>query len=188
MEGFTIIDGVVAVIIIISAMLAYSRGLVREVLAIGGWIVAGVLAFIFAAQAADLVVELPVIDKYLRDSCELARIAGFAGVFALALIAMSMITPLFASLVQHSALGGIDQGLGFLFGAARGILLVGIALLVYDRVITDQAFPIVDDSRSARVFARMQDKLTDSVPSDAPGWITEQYQKLVGDCPQPTQD
>ncbi|PIE14765.1 MAG: colicin V production CvpA [Rhodobacterales bacterium] len=185
MEGFTIIDGVVAVIIIISAMLAYSRGLVREVLAIGGWIVAGIVAFLFADQAEPLMRELPVVGEFLRDSCELARIAAFAGVFALALIVMSLITPLFASLVQHSALGGIDQGLGFLFGAARGILLVGIALLIYDRVITDQAFPIVDDSRSARVFARMQDKLSDSVPSDAPGWITEQYQKLVGDCVQP---
>ena len=30
MEGFTIIDGAVAVIIVLSALLAYSRGLVRE--------------------------------------------------------------------------------------------------------------------------------------------------------------
>ena len=35
MEGFTIIDGVVAAVVIISALLAYSRGLVREVMAIG---------------------------------------------------------------------------------------------------------------------------------------------------------
>ena len=30
MDGFTIVDGVVAVIILISAILAYSRGFVRE--------------------------------------------------------------------------------------------------------------------------------------------------------------
>ena len=36
MEGFTIIDGVVAVIIILSAVLAYSRGFVREAMAILG--------------------------------------------------------------------------------------------------------------------------------------------------------
>jgi len=34
MEGFTILDGVVAAIIIISALLAYSRGFVREAMAI----------------------------------------------------------------------------------------------------------------------------------------------------------
>ena len=45
MEGFTIIDGIVAVVIILSAVLAYSRGLVREVLSIGGWVVATVAAY-----------------------------------------------------------------------------------------------------------------------------------------------
>ena len=42
MEGFTIIDGVVALVIVLSALLAYSRGFVRESLAIAGWIVAGI--------------------------------------------------------------------------------------------------------------------------------------------------
>ena len=36
MDTFTIVDAVVAAVIIISAILAYSRGLVREVLAIAG--------------------------------------------------------------------------------------------------------------------------------------------------------
>ena len=34
MEGFTLIDGVVAVVILLSAILAYSRGFVREAMAI----------------------------------------------------------------------------------------------------------------------------------------------------------
>ncbi|MGY9053566.1 MAG: CvpA family protein, partial [Rhodobacterales bacterium] len=38
MDGFTIIDGGSAVILLISAILAYSRGLVREALSIAGWI------------------------------------------------------------------------------------------------------------------------------------------------------
>ena len=38
MEGFTIIDGVVALVIVVSALLAYSRGIVREAMAILGWI------------------------------------------------------------------------------------------------------------------------------------------------------
>ncbi|MEM9716078.1 MAG: CvpA family protein, partial [Pseudomonadota bacterium] len=34
MEGFTLIDGVVAIVLIISSVLAYSRGFVRELLGI----------------------------------------------------------------------------------------------------------------------------------------------------------
>jgi len=184
-EGFTIVDAVVAVVIILSALLAYSRGFVRESLSIAGWVVAAVLAFMFAEQAEPLIREVPVLGDFLKGSCELSRIAAFAAVFAVALIVMSLITPLFSSIVQRSALGGIDQGLGFLFGVARGLLLVGIALVVYDRVITDQAIPMVDDSRTARVFAQVQDKLNDSIPEDAPGWIVSRYEQLIGECNKP---
>lgn len=185
MEGFTIIDGVVAVVIILSALLAYSRGFVRESLSIAGWVAAAVLAFLFAGQAEPLIHEIPILGDFIGNSCELARIAAFAAVFAVALIVMSLITPLFSSIVQRSALGGIDQGLGFLFGVARGALLVGVALVVYDRVVTDQAMPMIDDSRTARIFAKMQDSINDSIPEDAPGWIVSRYEQLVGDCGKP---
>lgn len=185
MEGFTIIDGVVAIVVILSALLAYSRGFVRETLAIVGWIVAAILAFMFAKQAEPLIREIPILGDFIKGSCELAIIAAFAGVFAIALILMSLIVPLFSSIVQRSALGGIDQALGFLFGVARGALLVGVALVVYDRVITDQAYPVIDDSRTARVFALMQDRINDSIPEDAPGWIVSRYEALVGDCGKP---
>lgn len=187
MEGFTIIDGVVAVVIILSALLAYSRGFVRESLSIAGWIAAAFMAFLFAGQAEPLIREIPILGDFIKESCELARIAAFAAVFAVGLIVMSLITPLFSSIVQRSALGGIDQGLGFLFGVLRGALLVGIALVVYDRVITDQAIPMIDDSRTARVFAKMQDSINDSIPEDAPGWIVSRYEQLVGDCGKPAQ-
>lgn len=182
MEGFTIIDGVVAGVIIISALLAYSRGVVRETMAIVGWIAAAVLAFIFAPKVVPLVKEVPVVGEYLADSCELSVIASFAAVFAVALVVVSLFTPLFSSLVQRSALGGIDQGLGFLFGVLRGILLVAIAFFVYETVATSQAFPIVDDSRSATVFSRMTSKIEERDPAQALGWITQQYEDLVGVC------
>lgn len=182
MEGFTIVDAVVAVIILMSAILAYSRGLVRELLAIAGWIAAAVLAFIFAPQAEPLVKQIPILDKFLGDSCELSIIAAFAGVFALALIVMSIFTPLFSSVVQRSALGGIDQGLGFLFGVLRGILLVAVAFVVYARVLTGATVPVVDNSQSAKIFSSLEQRLNAEVPQDAPGWILARYQELVGDC------
>ena len=60
MEGFTIIDGIVAVIIIISAVLAYSRGFVREALSIGGWVLAAVVAYVFAPMAEPLMKQVPI--------------------------------------------------------------------------------------------------------------------------------
>ncbi len=182
MEGFTIIDGGVALVIVISAILAYSRGFVREAMAIVGWIAAAVLAFLFAPKAEPLVKEIPVLGEYLADSCELSIIAAFAAVFALALVVVSLFTPLFASVVQRSALGGLDQGLGFFFGVLRGILLVAVALVVYDRVVVNDTIPMVDDSRTAKIFARTRTSIDEQIPEDAPGWIVQRYEQLVGDC------
>ena len=185
MEGFTVVDGVVAVIIVLSALLAYSRGLVREAMAIAGWVAAAFFAFIFAPQVQPIVKELPVIGEFLSDSCELSIIAAFAAVFALALVIVSLFTPLFSSLVQRSALGGLDQALGFLFGVARGILLVAVAFFVYQTVVTAQDVPMIDDSRSAAVFTRFTDRIEEQNPEQALGWITTQYEELVGVCDAP---
>jgi len=181
---FTIIDGVVALVIIVSALLAYGRGFVREAMAIVGWIVAAVAAFLFAPRVEPLVREIPVVGDFVADSCELSVIGAFAIVFTVALIVMSLFTPLFSSIVQRSALGGIDQGLGFFFGVARGVLLVVIAFFVYNTVITEQEFTIVDESRSAEVFTQFSGQIEDQNPEQALGWITQQYESLVGACTQ----
>ncbi|WP_425050208.1 CvpA family protein [Psychromarinibacter sp. S121] len=182
MDGFTIVDGVVAAVIIISAILAYSRGFVREAMAIIGWIIAAVLAFLFAAKAEPLVKEIPYVGDYLRDSCELSIIAAFAAVFAIALVLVSLFTPLFASVVQRSALGGLDRGLGFFFGVLRGLLLVAVALVVYDRVVVSEEIAMVDNSRTAKIFERVRGDIDNQIPDDAPGWIVSRYETLVSNC------
>lgn len=182
MENLTAVDGGAALIILLSAILAFSRGLVRELMAILGWVGAAVAAFIFAPSAQPLVKELPVVGKFLSDSCELSVVAAFAGVFALGLIVAALFTPLFSSAVQRSALGGIDQALGFFFGALRGVLLIAVAFIVYDRVLADQAVPMIDNSRTAKVFASFQANIDANIPTDAPGWIVSRYNELTNIC------
>ncbi|MEP2030042.1 MAG: CvpA family protein [Paracoccaceae bacterium] len=185
MEGFTLIDGVVAVVIVLSALLAYGRGLVRELMAIAGWVGAAVLAFIFAPQVEPLMREIPVLKDVIGGNCELSIIAAFAAVFAGSLIVVSLFTPLFSSAIQRSAIGGVDQALGFLFGVARGVLLVAIGFFVYSTVFTGQSYPMVDDSRSALVFGSVSQQIEDRNPEQALGWLTGQYDALISHCDQP---
>lgn len=182
MDTFTLVDAGVAVIIIVSGILAYSRGFVRETLAIIGWIVAAVLAFMLAPAAQPLVREIPYLGDFLGDSCELTVIAAFAAVFALALVLASLFTPLFSSFIRNSALGGIDQGMGFFFGVVRGILLVAVALLVFDRAVPPGSVEMVENSRSAAVFGQLSGNLNDAVPSDAPNWLVARYEQLTAGC------
>lgn len=182
MEHFTMVDGVVALVVIISALLAYGRGIVRELMAIAGWVAAAILGFLFAPQVEPMMREVPVVGEFLADSCELSIIGAFAAVFAVSLIVVSLFTPLFSTVVQRSALGGVDQGLGLLFGVARGVLLVAIAFFVYNTVVTGESYPVVDESRSAVVFTQLTDEIENAEPEQALGWITDQYEALVGSC------
>ena len=167
MEGFTIIDGVVAGVIVLSAILAYSRGLVREGMAIAGWIGAAVLAYVFAAQAQPLVKELPVIGNFLGDSCELSVIAAFAAVFAIGLVLAALFTPLLSTWVNQSVLGGLDQALGFLFGAARGILLLVVAVAFWNWLIDVKHRPDwVNNAKSKPFLDTLVLKLEAVLPAD----------------------
>ena len=184
MDSFTLIDGVVALVVVISALLAYGRGFVRELMAIAGWVAAAILGFMFAPTVEPMVREIPTLGPYLADSCELSIIGAFAAVFAVALIVVSLFTPLFSSVVQRSALGGIDQGLGFLFGVARGVLLVVIAFFVYNTVVSGESYTVVDNSRSAAIFSQISTDIENSDPEEALGWITGKYEELVSNCGQ----
>ena len=125
MATFTLVDGIVLALIALSAILAYARGLARELLSIVGWIAAAVAGFWLAPSVEPLVREVPLLRDVIGTSCELGILAGFAIVFAIALVVVSLFTPLLAGAVANSALGPVDQGLGFLFGIVRGVAARG---------------------------------------------------------------
>lgn len=182
MGGLTVIDGAVAAVVLVSALLAYSRGLIREAMAILGWIAAAFIAFFVAPAAEPLVREIPVVSDYLRDSCELSTLFAFAAAFAISLIILSVFTPLLSSAVQRSALNKADQGAGFLFGVMRGFLLVAVLLAVYELIGFDDALPAVDDSVTTEIFDEVKHLLSSGITERAPGWIHNQYERLLGAC------
>ena len=183
MTGFTLADGIVLAVIVLSAVLAYARGLVRESLSIAGWIVAALAGFYFAPMLEPLMREVPVLRDLLGTNCELGILAGFAVAFAVALILVSFVTPLLAGAVQNSAIGPIDQGLGFVFGIARGVLLVVIALVVYQRIFGGAGgVPQIDNSHSIAIFSGLEERIAAMLPEDAPQWIASYYDRLTQSC------
>ncbi|MGY9021766.1 MAG: CvpA family protein [Rhodobacterales bacterium] len=182
MDGFTIIDFGVIVIIAVSALLAFSRGIVREGMAIAGWIAAAILAFIFADTAQPLVRQIPYLGDILGDSCELLILASFAVIFAIALLIVSIFTPLLSSLVQKSILSGLDKNLGFIFGICRGLVLVIAAFFVYFTVMPNQKVISIETSKSATIFQYYADDFKNQNPETALDWVRTQYDHLITEC------
>lgn len=189
MENFTVFDGGVAAILFISAVLAYSRGFVREVLSIAGWIGAGAVAFYLAPQVVPLVQEIPILNEIIGENCELGVLSAFAGVFAIALVIIALFTPLISGAVQKSALSSLDGGLGFLFGIIRGVLLIIVVLISYDFFIAGgEGFPVIEDSKTRVILAEQQESLKNYVPTGIPEWLVEPYSTLMLSCTGKTID
>ncbi len=183
MTSFTLVDGIVLGLIAISAILAYARGFVREIMSIVGWVAAAAAGFAFAGVTAPLVREIPVLRDVIGPSCELSILVAFAIVFAIALVIVSLFTPLLSGWVQGSAIGPVDQGLGLLFGVGRGVLLVVVALVVYQRIFgAAGGVDMVDNSRSKAMFVELEARLAAALPEDSPQWIEAKYAELTSTC------
>lgn len=183
--SFTIADGVVALVVLVSAMLAFNRGLVREGLAIGGWIAAAFVAFYFAPMVSPLVLEIPYLGDFLRSSCTLTALAGFVVVFGVALIVLSIFTPVLSSAVHATPLAPVDRGLGFLFGVARGVLLVAVVYMLYNLVVNDaERLAVIENSASRAIISDAAEAIKANAPTAVPDWLQTRIDTLMGSCVQ----
>lgn len=179
---FTWVDAGVVVIILISAILAYSRGFTRELFALGGWIVAIVAGYYLAPVLDPLMREAPLVGDFLSESCIISLIAAFTIVVALALLVLSIFTPLISNVVLHSVLGPIDRMLGFIFGVARGIVLIAIAFLIYTNFSGPGAWPALDNAATLVMVQETAAAIEQAVPEDVPDWFSDRMETFTANC------
>lgn len=106
-----------------SAGFGFWRGFAQEALSIVTWLTAIWLAWRFAWMVEPILGDWAVAP-------ELKIWAARAVVFILILVAGGLIAWFVRELIRRSALGGTDRILGSLFGFARGVLIVGVAVVV----------------------------------------------------------
>lgn len=180
---YTLIDAAALFILVVSALLALSRGFVREGMSIIGWIAAIVIAFIFAPRASQVVDYIPRVNEILADNCEIKTIVGFAVVFVGAMIIFALFTPMFTNFIRNSALSSIDSGLGFLFGIARGIVIIILSVMVYNAFVKEsQPLEIVDNSQTYQIFSGTTENVEEQIPQNSAGWFQEQFESLTREC------
>lgn len=180
--NFTYVDAAVGVVTLLSAFLAYNRGLTRELFAIGGWVLAAFAAFYFAPIVEPLMREIPVVGPQLAKSCVISMIAAFTLVVAAGLLVLAVFTPLFSSVVLESALGPVDRALGFLFGVARGILLLAVAYLIYGSLAGDEVLPALENAASKPLFDEAAVLIDANRPDELPNWFAERIDALMAPC------
>jgi len=190
MDFALILDIVVVVIVLISSIVAFLRGLVREVLTIFGLGGATMAALTIAPEFTD------GIQDWLTEGIEdadksrmwgvipydiAASVFSYAGVFVITLVVLSLISHWIAKSVHAVGLGPVDRSLGVFFGIGRGLLLIGLLYLPF--------YMLMDDKEKEDWFAESQtysyvEYLSDTIV----GFMPETWKRSQNDTTEEESD
>jgi len=130
----TWVDLAVLAVLVVSALLAFMRGLVREVLGLAAW-VGAIFCGVWALPRVR-----PHFQQWLGTSPWIDPIA-FGVVFLVALIVLMLISRWISALVRASPISGLDRTLGLVFGLVRGAALCIVAYIGAGLVIQVDRWP-----------------------------------------------
>ncbi len=164
---FTMLDGILVFVMLVSAVLAMIRGFTREVFSIGSWVAAAAATYFFWEAV------LPYTQRYIEDQ-NIALGVTIAGIFFITLLVVSLITMRISDFVLDSRAGPLDRTLGFIFGAARGLILVVVAFLFLNFFIAEERQPEwITQAATNPWLQDLGDGLMNSLPDDPEAEIME---------------
>ena len=165
-------DIVLCVVVLVSATIGLSRGLVKEVLSLIAWVAALFIAYFYAPRLAE---------TFSADLGSFRVVLAFLALFIVVLVLASFVQWLIGKLVETTGLSGTDRLLGFLFGSARGLVVCLVALIAMR--------PFVEETDWWQASVLKRELL--AFEDDAMGWareagkvfddVTSDVQELVPD-------
>ncbi|MEQ9181428.1 MAG: CvpA family protein, partial [Nitratireductor sp.] len=126
---------------------------------IASWAAAAAAAYFFHPLV------LPYVTPYI-DNAQIALAAAAAIVFFVALIVVSVITMKVADFIIDSRVGALDRTLGFVYGAARGVLVIAVALLFFNWLVGENRPTWVAQAKSLPLLEGIGERLQALLPDD----------------------
>jgi membrane protein required for colicin V production len=181
-------DVAVGIFILISAILATYRGLIRELLSLATWAgAAGIAAYLYfnqppeadtgtaAApdQLASIAWEIHRFGRGIIDDPLVAALGIVVVSFLVAVIVLHLLTMWVADVVGESKLGPLDRTLGFVFGALRGLLIAIVFVVFGSNLFALRDHEWFRDSKSWPTLEAWGDQLIERLPGDLPSQINQ---------------
>ena len=116
-------DYLIIVLLAFSCIVGFMRGLLREMISLITWVLAAMLAWRLAG----------LIEPYLGGSLSSPTVRTWVArglIFIGVLLVGTAVGAIMAHFVRLSMFSGLDRILGALFGAMRGVVLLGMAAML----------------------------------------------------------
>jgi len=143
-----ILDIIILVVLIVSAVIAFFRGFIKEVLTIVGLGGAAFGAFLFGGMA------VPFFEGFILNPNDedykffdvvpddiVALLAAYAAVFLVIFLILTVIGHYLSKGAAAIGLGPVDRSLGVIFGLLRGVVLVAVLYLPFSLIMTQDEMP-----------------------------------------------
>ena len=117
MQTLNNLDIIILVVIAISSFLAFSRGILKELFSIVGW----------TAIIVITIFLLPILNEIVAryvDNVAVASVSALVFILVILFIFWMVFTRTIVGGIRKSKLSYFDRILGFIFGFARGVLLI----------------------------------------------------------------
>lgn len=134
------VDWVIIVVLTLSTALSLWRGFAREALSLAGWVAAFVIANMFGDEMASLLAGL-------IDNVTGRYVAAYAILFVGSLIIAGVLAKLATQVIKVTGLTVLDRLLGTVFGFARGVIVVLVAVFVLQQLVPPQELQWLHHSR-----------------------------------------
>ena len=141
MEQLNNLDVVFLIIVGVSALVGIARGMTKEILSILGWVLAAVATFYLTPMVN------PIAKEHISSEILATLVSGMA-ILIVFCIVWILIVDKIAAVIRQSKLSVLDRLFGFVFGAARGVLIVVLVALMVST--------LVPDASKEGVFAKSQ--------------------------------
>lgn len=188
-----IFDLIILGVLLVSAVFAFLRGFIREVLTILG-VVGGLAASLaFGKQLVPLMNEWLGVDPNAEEPQKfmdivpytiVADVLAYGSIFLVVVIVLSLVSGFLAGWARTLGLGAIDRSLGVLFGIARGVLVLAVLYLLPYLLFEEDARK--DWFKGSRLIVYIEETsgwlaefLPDSVKNTTPANAADQASSLT---------
>ena len=182
-----VVDIISLLIIIISVLLSFSRGLIRECYTIISWILSFFSAIQFGPVILPLILGVPFLKELLLGNCPLAIIISYIVTFVLSITFFSiLIIVLNVSnrTDNQSIMSSFDKFGGILFGFIRSIIILLLILIFTQDLLPDFNFKnkinnSIDKSIIYNFLEPSKMYISDIINEEGEKWLKTTYKFVL---------